>query len=80
MLSAQTKDEVTAKAMSELQKMPLTIENFLNADDEVLEKNIYPVSRKGKHDIGRFTGESMHIELTSKIPVFRPIYRRSKSE
>lgn len=44
MLSAQTKDPVTAKAMSELQKLPLTIDNFLDAEDEALEKMIYPVS------------------------------------
>lgn len=44
MLSAQTKDEVTAKAMSELQKLPLNIENFLATADDKLEKMIYPVS------------------------------------
>lgn len=44
MLSAQTKDPVTANAMSELKKLPLTIDNFLNAKDEDLEKMIYPVS------------------------------------
>ncbi len=44
MLSSQTKDEVTSKAMSQLQKLPLTIDNFLAQDDQVLEKMIYPVS------------------------------------
>jgi endonuclease-3 len=44
MLSAQTKDEVTAKAMRELQKLPLNIDNFLACPDDKLEKMIYPVS------------------------------------
>ena len=44
MLSAQTKDEVTAKAMKELQKLPLTIDNFLSCPDDKLEKMIYPAS------------------------------------
>jgi endonuclease-3 len=44
MLSSQTKDEVTAKAMSQLQQIPLTIENILETSDDKLEKMIYPVS------------------------------------
>ena len=43
MLSSQTKDEVTSKAMACLQKMPLNIENFLATADKELEKMIYPV-------------------------------------
>lgn len=44
MLSSQTKDEVTARAMSELQKIPLNIDNLLAKPDEQLEKMIYPCS------------------------------------
>ncbi len=34
----------------------------------------------GTHDIGRYTGGEMVIEVTSKMPVTRPIYRRSQFE
>ena len=44
MLSSQTKDEVTSKAVSELKKLPLNIDTFLATDDQTLEKLIYPVS------------------------------------
>ena len=35
---------------------------------------------KGTHDIGKFMGDEMTIELTSQMPVRRPIYRRSQAE
>ncbi len=44
MLSAQTKDEVTAKAVGELQKLPLEIDKILETDEETISKLIYPVS------------------------------------
>jgi len=34
----------------------------------------------GTHDIGRYNGGEMVIEVTSRIPVTRPIYRRSQFE
>ena len=44
MLSSQTKDEITAKAMTELQTLPLEIDKVLEADNQTLEKMIYPAS------------------------------------
>ena len=35
---------------------------------------------KGTHDIGKFNRGDMVIELTSQVPISRPIYRRSKAE
>ena len=57
----------------------LTTEEMSIWDNEV-KPAIADRCSKGTHDIGRFTGEDMHIELTSKIPIFRPIYRRSQVE
>lgn len=54
---------------------PQTGEDKLFSETEV-KPAIEDRCSKGTHDIGRFTRESMHIELSSKIPV----YRRSKSE
>ena len=59
MLSSQTKDEVTAKAMSQLQKIPLTIDNILNSPDDQLEKMIYPVSF--------YKRKVVYIKKTAKI-------------
>ncbi len=44
MLSAQTKDQVTAAAMHNLCKLPLTVDTFISTETEILEKCIYPVS------------------------------------
>lgn len=44
MLSSQTKDEVTAKAMEGLYKLPLNIDTILATEEEVIEKAIYPAS------------------------------------
>ena len=44
MLSAQTRDEVTAKAMQQLHTLPLTIDTVLATDADALAKLIYPVS------------------------------------
>lgn len=44
MLSSQTKDEITAKAMIELKKLPLEIDAILAADQEKIAQTIYPVS------------------------------------
>jgi endonuclease III-like uncharacterized protein len=43
MLSSQTKDEVTAAAMSRLQKLPLNIDTLLNTDTIQLQNLIHPV-------------------------------------
>lgn len=69
MLSAQTKDETTAKAMDELQKIPLTIENFLGTNDELLEKMIYPVSfYKRKVQYIKRTSQILKDKYDSDIP------------
>ena len=44
MLSSQTKDEVTAKAMNQLQKLPLDIDSILSTNEERISELIYPVS------------------------------------
>ena len=44
MLSSQTKDEVTAKAMTQLQELPLDLDTILSTDEERISKLIYPVS------------------------------------
>ena len=44
MLSAQTKDEVTAKATIELAKLPLNVDTILKTEEDVIAKAIYPVS------------------------------------
>jgi endonuclease III len=59
MLSSQTKDEVTAKAMSQLQKIPLTIDNILETPDDQLEKMIYPASF--------YKRKVVYIKKTAKI-------------
>lgn len=69
MLSAQTKDEVTAKAMAELQKLPLTIDTFLNTSTETLEKCIYPVSfYKRKVQYIKKTSQILKDEYEYDIP------------
>lgn len=59
MLSSQTKDEVTAKAMSELHKLPLEIDVILNTDEEKLAQTIYPVSF--------YKRKAQYIKKTSQI-------------
>ena len=54
MLSSQTKDEITAKAMESLRTRinPLNVENLLNLTEDELGKLIYPVGfwkTKAKH-------------------------------
>jgi len=44
MLSSQTKDEVTAKATNQLQKLPLDIDTILSTSEERISELIYPVS------------------------------------
>lgn len=44
MISSQTKDEITAKAVNELQKLPLDIDTILSTDEEKIAKAIYPAS------------------------------------
>lgn len=69
MLSAQTKDETTAKAMFELKKIPLTIENFLETDDALLEKMIYPVSfYKRKVQYIKRASQILKDQYNSDIP------------
>lgn len=43
MLSSQTKDEVTAKAMRQLQEHGLTVRNIIGTPLETIEKLITPV-------------------------------------
>jgi len=43
MLSSQTRDHVTAAAMSKLQKHGCTVEGILETSDEILGQLIYPV-------------------------------------
>ena len=43
MLSSQTKDGVTAKAMSNLQEYGLTIEGLIDIKQDKLEQLIFPV-------------------------------------
>ena len=69
MLSAQTKDEVTGKAMIELQKIPLSIENVLLQNDEALEKMIYPVGfYKRKVQFIKKTSQILKDQYESDIP------------
>ncbi len=69
MLSAQTKDETTAKAMIELQKIPLNVDNFLATDDQALEKMIYPVSfYRRKVQYIRKTSQILQEKYNSDIP------------
>jgi endonuclease III len=44
MLSSQTKDEVTARATNNLQKLPLDVDTILATDEEKISQLIYPVS------------------------------------
>lgn len=44
MLSSQTKDEITNKAMIELKKLPLDIDTILATNQEKIAQTIYPVS------------------------------------
>ncbi len=69
MLSAQTKDQVTAAAMVNLNQLPLTIDNFLAADDQVLEKCIYPVCfYKRKVQAIKNTSRILKEKYDSDIP------------
>ena len=69
MLSAQTKDETTAKAMIELQKIPLNVDNFLATDDQALEKMIYPVSfYRRKVQFIKKTSQILQEKYNSDIP------------
>lgn len=47
---------------------------------EKLKPIIFERCSTGTKDIGRFTGDEMTIELSSKIPVTKPIFRRSPAE
>ena len=44
MLSAQTKDEVTAAATNRLQTQPLNVETMCKTDEETISQQKYPVS------------------------------------
>ena len=43
MLSSQTKDQITAQAMTALKKHGLTIENIIKTPEEVVAQLIHPV-------------------------------------
>lgn len=59
MLSSQTKDEITAKAMTNLKEYGLTIENILSTDQKKLEELIYPA--------GFYKRKAEYILTTTKI-------------
>lgn len=59
MLSSQTKDEITAKAVMELQKLPLDVETILKTDEETIAKAIYPA--------GFYRRKAKYIKDTTKI-------------
>lgn len=59
MLSSQTRDEITAQAMSQLHTLPLTIDNLLNTDEETLSKLIYPA--------GFYRRKATYLKKTAKI-------------
>ncbi|CAF1127130.1 unnamed protein product [Brachionus calyciflorus] len=59
MLSSQTKDEVTAKAVIELQKFPLEIQKILSLDEEKIASAIYPASF--------YKRKAQYIKRTSQI-------------
>lgn len=69
MLSSQTKDEVTAKAMSNLKNYGLTIDNILSTDQVKIEELIYPVGfykRKAKYILE--TTKILKEKFNSDIP------------
>lgn len=59
MLSSQTKDEITAKAVIELQKLPLDVDTILKTDEETIAKAIYPA--------GFYRRKAQYIKKTSQI-------------
>ncbi|GMM50727.1 bifunctional N-glycosylase/AP lyase [Starmerella bacillaris] len=61
MLSAQTRDEITAGAISRLRKLPndLNVESIISSDEETIAKTIYPV--------GFFRRKAKFIKLTAEI-------------
>ena len=69
MLSAQTKDEVTAKAMSQLYKLPLNIDTILSTQAEIIEKAIYPASfYKRKAQFIKRTSQILKDKYNYDIP------------
>jgi endonuclease III len=69
MLSSQTKDEVTAKAMNGLYKLPLNIDTILATEEEVIEKAIYPASfYKRKAQYIKRTSQILKDKYNSDIP------------
>lgn len=59
MLSSQTKDEITARAVVELQKLPLDIETILATDEEKIASAIYPA--------GFYRRKAQYIKKTTMI-------------
>jgi endonuclease III len=69
MLSSQTKDEITAKAMSNLHSVPLDIEHMLAIEEEKLAQLIYPVSfYKRKAQYIKKTSMILKEKFNSDIP------------
>ena len=69
MLSAQTKDEVTASAVSKLQALPLDIDTILATDEETIAKLIHPVSfYKRKAQYLKKTAQVLKDKYESDIP------------
>ena len=61
-----------------------TIEILSGKELKEWQNEVMPMIRErcspGTHDIGKFNGGDMIIEIISRMPVSRPIYRRSQSE
>ena len=69
MLSAQTKDEVTAAATNRLQTLPLNVETMCKTDEETISKLIYPVSfYKRKAQYIKRTAQILKDAYDSDIP------------
>lgn len=69
MLSAQTKDEVTAAATNRLQKLPLNVHTMTVTDEETIAQLIYPVSfYKRKAQYIKRTAQILKDAYDSDIP------------
>jgi endonuclease-3 len=69
MLSSQTKDAITAKAMMKLRDHGLNVPNILKTSPEDIEKLIYPVSfykRKAVYILK--TSATLHEKYNDDIP------------
>jgi endonuclease III len=69
MISSQTKDEVTSKAIKNLQKIGLDIKTILETPKEEIEQSIYPASfYKRKAEYILETTKTLHEKYNDDIP------------